>query len=762
MTQTNALQPLDDSTLDADCAKAMELQLAGKLDLAGQIYRTILQTQPQHAAANHCLGMLHVQAQRPAEGLPNLIAALQAKPEMSEYWLGLLEALTLADQLDAARNTLAVGRQHGLAGASVEEFANRLQARLAREAAVQTAATAPQPADRAEPARPAEAQSAEAQSATAVPIKARKAQRDSRHIENLSVRKQESALQAMVKKRNFSAAFELARSMVERFPKRGLAWKIVGAFPPTNDNHDEAIVALRTAVQLLPRDAEAHVNLGLTLAKAKHFPEAEFHLHKALELKPGFAAAHYRLAVAYELQGRFADAEASLRRGIALRTGYIAGDDEISHSHLLFLMSHNPLFDAAALFAEHRRYGEHVEERVGDSWPTHSNGRDPERCIKVGFVSGDLCRHAVASFVEPILAEVKDRSDLELHAYYTNTSHDQFSQRLLKNFKTWNVVCALSDLELANVITKDGIDILIDLSGHTSLNRLPAFARKPAPIQASWIGYPGTTGLRAMDYYLAGRHFLPPGQFDAHFTEKLVYLPANVPFQPHPTAPPVNRLPALATGRITFGSFNRIGKINDATVGLWSQLLRALPQAKMLIAGMPPGGHYANLIEQFAAGGIASGRLMFHERCGIETYLALHHQVDICLDTTPYTGGTTTVHALWMGIPTLTIAGPTPAARSGAAFLGDAGLFEFVAADAADFVAKGLYWATHLEELATVRAGLRGRLENSPIPQVELIGAAFVHALRRMWRRWCAGLSAESFEITASDLPSRESHERQP
>jgi predicted O-linked N-acetylglucosamine transferase (SPINDLY family) len=180
--------------------------------------------------------------------------------------------------------------------------------------------------------------------------------------------------------------------------------------------------------------------------------------------------------------------------------------------------------------------------------------------------------------------------------------------------------------------------------------------------------------------------------------------------------------------------------------------LRAVPEAKMLVAGMPPGGQYGNLIEQFAARGIASDRLVFHERSGIETYLALHHQVDMCLDTTPYTGGTTTIHALWMGIPTLTVAGSTPAARSGAAFLGDAGLFEFVASDAADFVEKGLYWATHIAELATVRAGLRARLENSPIPQAELIGAAFVHALRRMWRRWCAGLPAESFEITAADL----------
>jgi predicted O-linked N-acetylglucosamine transferase (SPINDLY family) len=753
MTSTNALrQPLDAATLDADFARGMELQLAGRLDLAEQIYRTILQAEPRHAAANHCLGMLHVQAQRPAEGLPHLIVALDAKPEMFAYWLGLLEALTLVGQLDAARNTLAIGRQHGLAGAAVEDFANRLQAKLAHEAAVQTPAATPRAAERAEAAPPATARPAQARPAKVRPAQGGKGRRPSRRIEDLSLRKQESALQALVQKRNFSAAFELARGMVERFPKSGFAWKIVGAFPPMNDDYDEAIVALQTAVRLLPRDAEAHVNLGFTLAKAKRFPEAEFHLHKALEIEPGFAAAHYRLAVAYEFQGRFADSEASLRRGIALRTGYIAGDDEISYSHLLFLISHNPLIDADTLFAEHCRYGEYFEERVRDSWPTHTNVRDPERCIKIGFVSGDLCRHAVASFIEPIITQLKDRPDLELHAYYTKPTHDDVSQRLLANFKTWNVVCPLSDLELANVITKDGIDILIDLSGHTAHNRLPAFARKPAPIQASWIGYPGTTGLRAMDYFLGDPHFLPPGEFDRHFTEKLVYLPAQAPFQPHHTAPPVSPLPALAAGRVTFGSFNRLGKINDTTVDLWSRLLHELPEARMLIAGIEPASEHSKLMAQFAARGIGAERLAIHERCGMDSYLALYHQVDLCLDTYPYNGGTTSIHGVWMGVPTLTVAGSTPAARAGAAILSQVGLKGFTAADTAEFVAQGVHWAGHLDALAEVRQGLRRRLQESPSRRADIIALAVAAALRRMWRRWCAGLPAESFDSTAPNL----------
>jgi predicted O-linked N-acetylglucosamine transferase (SPINDLY family) len=722
-----ARPPLDDA-----CSNAMSLQLNGRLDLAEQLYRAILQAEPKHAAANYCIGMLHVQIRRPADGLPFLRIALESNPQIHDYWLGYLEALMLAGQTSEAKGTLALGRQHGLAGVAVEDFARRLGA--------DEPAKLPEPAKRAEPARPA---------------------RTRRRGDAIFVRKQESSLLTMIQRQNFDAALALARSLTERFPERGLGWKALGAFVSSNGNDAEALAAMQTAVRLMPQDAEAHINLGLTLAKLQRFDEAEMLLNKALLIKPGFAAAHYRLGMTYEFQGRFAEAEASLRRGIALRTDYAEGDDERSYSNLLFLVSHNPTVGADALFDEHCRYGEFLENRLKSSWPEHSNSREPNRRLKVGFVSGDLYNHAVASFIEPVLVQLRSHSNLELHAYYNNVREDDVSRRLQGLFKSWRPVSFLAVVQLTNQILSDGIDVLVDLSGHTGQNRLPVFARKPAPVQASWIGYPGTTGLRAMDYYLAGRHFLPPGKFDAHFTEKLVYLPANVPFQPHPTAPPVNPLPALETGRITFGSFNRIGKINDSTVALWSELLRALPEAKILIAGVAPGADNKKLIEQFAAGGIAIERLMFHERCALETYLALHHQVDMCLDTAPYTGGTTTIHALWMGIPTLTVAGPTPAARSGAAFLGDAGLFEFIAADAADFVEKGLYWAAHLAELSQVRAGLRARLEKPPIPQAELIGAAFALALRRMWTRWCDGLPAESFEITASDLMTRGKYDTQ-
>ncbi len=707
-----------DVPLDAACAGAMRLQLAGQTDLAAQLYGAILRQDPRHHAANYCFGMLQVQSQRPAEGIPHLLTALDAKPDQQDYWLGLLEALRLSGRIAEAHSTLALGRDHGLAGPSVDDFAKRL-------------AAAPLPASVPAAAVP------DAARIGAAPLDAGTAEQ------------QELAMLAQVERRNFAQAIVLARGLTERFPKRGLGWKILGAFLPTDDGYDAAINALETAVRLLPRDVEAHTNLGLTLAKAKHIAKAERHLKKALKIDPQFAAAHCRLAVVYEHQGRFADAEASLRRGLELRNNRAVGDDEISYSHLLFLMSHNPSVGADELFAAHCRYGDHFEGPLRGSWPAHVNSRDPDRRLKVGLVSGDLCNHAIATFVEPVLAGLKASEGLELHAYYTNPRQDEVSGRLLRNFKSWNIVGALNDAELAGVVMKDGIDVLIDLSGHTALNRLPMFARKPAPVQVTWMGYPGTTGLRAMDYFFADPHFLPPGEFDRHFIEKLVYLP-TAPFQPQRSAPPVNALPALANGFVTFGSFNRLGKINASTVDLWSRLLREIPGSRMLLAGLDPQVDRRPLLRRFADRGIAKERLTLHDRCGVLTYLALHHQVDLCLDTTPYNGGTTTIHGLWMGVPTLTVAGATPASRQGAAILGQMQLHDFIARDPQDFVARGLHWSRHLEELADLRTRLRDRWQASADRKPEIIAGAIDEALRRMWRRWCAKLPPESFSTSAA------------
>jgi protein O-GlcNAc transferase len=246
--------------------------------------------------------------------------------------------------------------------------------------------------------------------------------------------------------------------------------------------------------------------------------------------------------------------------------------------------------------------------------------------------------------------------------------------------------------------------------------------------------------------------------FDSQFTEKLVYLPALAPFLPDKKAPSVNSLPALSNGYVTFGTFNRISKLSRSAIALWCRLMRALPDARIVLGGMPQDGSYNLLVDWFACEGVVRERLSFYKRCDTSDYLALHHQVDMCLDTFPYTGGTTTNYALWMGVPTLTLAGDTPPGRQGAANLGHVGLEGFVAEDAADFERKGLFWAGDLVELAGVRAGLRERCEQSPVRRPEVIAAGVESALRTMWQRWCAGLPTESFEVKSSGALPRPSY----
>jgi predicted O-linked N-acetylglucosamine transferase (SPINDLY family) len=509
----------------------------------------------------------------------------------------------------------------------------------------------------------------------------------------------------------------------------------------------EAEAGYRRALQLKPDYAEVHSNLGNTLHDLGRLDEAEASYRQALRIKPEYAEAHCNLGSTLHDLGRLAEAEASWRRALQLKPDYA-----MAYSNILFCLSQSTTVDAQTLFAEHCRFGDRFEAPFRASFLQHTNSRDRARCLQVGFVSGDLHNHAMSNFIEPMAEQLCGCAQLSLHAYFNHNADDSTSRRMRKYFAHWHQIDSLTDAALADKIRADGIDILIDLSGHTAKNRLLTFARKPAPIQISWMGYPGTTGLRAMDYFLADRFLLPPGRFEDQFTEKIVRLPATGPFLPYRDAPPVSPLPALNNGHITFGSFNRLSKLSREVIALWSQLLRALPDSRLLLGGMPEEGKYAALIDWFAQEHIARERLDFHPRSDMPGYLRLHQQVDICLDTFPYNGGTTTFHAMWMGVPTLSLSGKTAAGRSGAAILGNVGLETFAADDAAEFVHKGVTWAGKLEELSAIRAGLRERMANSAAGQPQLIAASLERALRIMWQRWCAGLPADSFEVTRQEI----------
>lgn len=534
---------------------------------------------------------------------------------------------------------------------------------------------------------------------------------------------------------SFRNALRIKPDFVEAHINLGLLLKDFGRL-------EEAEASYRRALQIAPDDAAVHCNLGAVLQDWGRYDEAEASCRRALEIDPNYAQAHINLGASLQHMNRLDEAEASFRRALEIQPA-----DDLAHSNLLFCLLQNAGKDAKTLFAEHLRFGEQFEAPLRAHWPRHGNARDPDRCLQVGFVSGDFRNHAVAYYIEPLVARLATYPQLSLHAYSNTVIEDSVTRRLRGDFAHWHSVSSLSDEALAEKILADGIDLLIDLSGHTAKNRLLTFARKPAPVQASWMGYPATTGLRAMDYYLADRFFLPNDGFSAQFTEKIVRLPAGAPFMPSKDAPPVNSLPALSAGYVTFGSFNRPSKISRSVVALWARLLHALPASRMLLAGMPTEDKNAALVEWFEQEGIERNRLSFHLRTDMERYLGLHSQVDVCLDTFPYNGGTTTHHALWMGVPTLTLAGSTAAGRSGATILSHAGLEAFVAHDAKDFVQKGLSWATDLAALQAVRAGLRERMAKSAMGQPALIAEGLYRAFRIMWQRWCAGLPAESFEV---------------
>jgi protein O-GlcNAc transferase len=511
---------------------------------------------------------------------------------------------------------------------------------------------------------------------------------------------------------------------------------------------DEAATSFRRALAIQPDFAHAHSNLGTVLHLRGQLVEAAASLRRALALQPGLVQAHGNLSQVLRDMGQLEEAEASCRRALAIQP-----DFALAHSNLLFCLGHRAAIDAKELLAEHCRFAEQFEAPLRSQWPRHGNLRDPERRLRIGFVSGDLRTHAVANFIEPVLARLALQPRLSLHAYYSHIIEDEVTQRLKAHLEHWHPVARLSDEALARCIREDGIDILVDLSGHTAHNRLLSFARKPAPVQVSWIGYPNTTGLRAIDYVLCDRFNAPHGLHEPYYVEKFARLASSGCFVAQSEVPEVNELPALSRGHVTFGSFNRPEKLGEQVLAAWAAVLRAVPSAIMLLGNVSHASLAQHLTRRFGELGIAAERLTFRPRVPLHDYLELHHEVDLVLDTWPYSGGTTTHYALCMGVPVVTLLGPLRAHCQSAAVLGRTGLQDWVARDVDEFVRTSVRWGQALPELAQLRAGLRARWQNAPLQQPATVARSIELAFRHMWRHWCAGLPAEHFEIEQEAVP---------
>lgn len=528
----------------------------------------------------------------------------------------------------------------------------------------------------------------------------------------------------------------------------------------------QAVTYYRQALALNPNYAEAHNNLGSVLCEMGDFIAATHHCQRALALKPAYAKAYNHLGNALREQYRFREALASYQQALALQplfpealhnlanllrdqgllTEAIAYYQQSlalqpsprAYSSLLLAFNYVATDNAAAeIYQRFNDYCTHLVATVQNNGaPPRSNQKRPGK-LKIGYLSADFRRHSVAYFMEAILAH-HDHQQFEIFAYYDHTTVDEVTGCLRSYVDQWCPCRELTDDELTAVIRRDNIDILVDLMGHFGKNRLLVLARKPAPVQITYLGYPNTTGLTAIDYRMTDSYADPVGAAAPYSAETCVrMLQSYFCYQPSSHSPAVNELPAARNGYLTLGSFNYYAKLSPPLLALWAQVLRALPTAKLLIKSNTPRLLDDAVIQQgfrqrFIAAGLDPERLILANYVDSPvTHLATYHQVDIALDSYPYNGATTTCEALWMGVPVVTLVGQVHAARMGLSILTAAGFPGWIASTPAEYVTICERLARDLEGLATLRAGLRERLQASPL----MDGSTFTRQLEEIYRK---------------------------
>lgn len=548
----------------------------------------------------------------------------------------------------------------------------------------------------------------------------------------------------LYRRHRYAEAIACYQEVLARKPDHANALRHLGLSQFRLGRLDAAIASLEQARSLDPTHANTLCDLGGVMHRAGKLSQARPILEHAFELDPDNSNVLGALAHVYFGLGEW---QASLR--MARRQLDVAPSPEV-HSMMLFILSHCCL-DGDELTREHAGFGARWEAPLRSLQQDHPNERDPARPLRVGIVSADLFNHAVSRFVAPMFEALKDNDRLAIYIYYNNTIEDDMTRAQRACVTAWREIADLEDDAAEHMIRADGIDILIDLSGHSALNRLPLFARKPAPVQATWIGYAGTTGMTSIDYILCDRYLVPPGRYDHQFTEQIVRLPLGAPFLPEVHAPEVNALPALKNGYLTFGSFHRASKLSKDVIAQWAKLLHAVPTSRMLLGGTEDGIDDM-LLGWFADEGIAPERLLLRRRANVYEYLRQHHEVDVCLCPFPYTGATTVGHALWMGVPTLTTVGATNPSHAAATFLSHIGLDTFVTDSEETYVKLGVFLSENVSALAAMRATMRDRFLKSVLGYPGVAAAGFEVALRRMWQRWCDGAEPAALRVTLSDL----------
>jgi predicted O-linked N-acetylglucosamine transferase (SPINDLY family) len=498
----------------------------------------------------------------------------------------------------------------------------------------------------------------------------------------------------------------------------------------------EAEGCLRQALRLRPDYPEAHAWLGIVLRDVGRPTEAEAAFRRALELRPDYPEALANLATALQDQVRYEEARECFRQALELRPEYLD-----AHNALLLTLQYQADTTPEQLAVAHTDYQERLAAPLRSHWRPHTNDRDPDRPLRLGLVSGDFGRHPVGFLLVRAVEALAHRPCAIVCYSNRLTPPDDLTVRFRSSAATWREAAGLTDDQLADLVRADRIDVLIDLAGHTGGNRLLVFARKPAPVQVTWLGYEGTTGLEAIDYLVADERVIPPGA-ETNYCEKVLRLPGGYAcYDPLAGAPDPGPLPALAKGQVTFGCFNNPAKLSPPALAAFAQVLNRVPGSRLLLKyrGLSDPVAAGRLRERLAAAGMAVERVDLRGPTPYLEYLAAYREVDVALDSFPFGGGVTTCDALWMGVPVVTLPGRTFASRHGLSHLWSAGLADQLAArDVDDYVARAAELAQDLDRLAGLRAQLRERVARSPLCDGGRVADELMAALRTAWREWVA------------------------
>jgi len=497
---------------------------------------------------------------------------------------------------------------------------------------------------------------------------------------------------------------------------------------------EEAIAAYRRATGIKPDYAPAYSNLGNALKETGQLDEAVAACRAAIALKPDFFEAYGNLGNALMDRGQFDEAIAAYRQAILLKP-----NEAKAHSDVVYSMHFHPRYDARAIAEEQLRWNrQHAQALRGLSQP-HANDRDADRRLRVGYVSPDLRAHPVGRFLLPLLAH-HDKQQVEVFVYSGVLAADELTARLRSHVDLWRDIGGLSDETAAKLIREDRIDILVDLTMHMANNRLLVFARKPAPVQVTYLAYCASTGLETIDYRLSDPYMDPLGMDESIYSERTIRLPDTYwCYEPIIFNSEVGALPALERGFVTFGSLNNFCKVSEPTLAAWTQLLRIVPKSQLLLHANE-GSHRQRIRDRLLEKGLDPARLRFVSFMPTRQYFEHYDMIDIGLDTFPYGGGTTTCDALWMGVPVVSLVGKMAVGRGGVSILSNIGLTELLADSQENYVRLASELAADLPRLCDLRSTLRPRMEQSPLMDAAGFARNVEAAYRQMWRTWCGSL----------------------